>query len=177
MAKIGTPENPEILDPQGPGENFNEGPSKSAPRPSIGWRARLNLCRQMFVALIGALFPALLMDLVLFSLAESAWAGSTLAGLGAILLFVPAMILTLIAFGAFIIFAPLILVTLFGRRLSAMNRFSAFDPQNSMGPFQVRVFKFGNFGGTRGEDFGRFKTEEPRDVTASSPRLRGDDRE
>lgn len=73
-----------------------------------------------------------------------------------------------------------------------MNRFGAFDPQSggfnasgfggpfgfrggSAGPFQVRIFKFGSFGGARGEDFGRFKTDEPRDVTQSSPRLRGDD--
>lgn len=200
MAKIGTPENPEILDPQGPGESFNEDPRKSAPqsRPEIGWRARLKLVRQMMTALIGAVFPALLLDLVLISLAEAAWAGSTLAGLGAIILFVPSMVLSLIAFIALLIFLPLILATLFGRRLASMNRFGAFDPHNggfnasgfggpfgfrggSAGPFQVRVFKFGNFGGgNRGEDFGRFKTDEPRDVTRSSPleamnpRLRGD---
>lgn len=144
------------------------------------------------MALVGALFPALVIDLVLFSLAQSAWAGSTLAGLGAILLFVPAMVLSLIAFGAVIIFAPLILVTLFGRRLSMMNRFGAFDPQNGgfnangfggpfgfrggrAGPFQVRIFKFGSFRGTSNQDFGQFKTDEPRDVTQSSPRLRGDE--
>lgn len=174
MAKIGTPENPEILDPQGPGENFNEGPRSSTPRPAIGWRARLKLVKQMMTALIGAVFPALLLDLVLFSLAESAWAGSTLAGLGAIILFVPAMVLSLIALMALLIFVPLILAALFGRRLNNPIGTPFGFPGGSAGPFQVRVFKFGNFGGNRGEDFGRFKTDEPRDVTQSSPRLRGD---
>lgn len=126
----------------------------------------------MTVVLIGSVFPALLLNLILFSLAESAWAGSTLAGLGAILLFVPSMILSLIALGAMFIFLPLIVVTLFGRRLSGMNRFGAFDPQRGWqgGPFQVRVFKFGNFDGKPEEGFAR-------DVTQSSPRLRGDDQE
>jgi hypothetical protein len=135
----------------------------------------------------------LLIDSILFSLAESAWDGSTLAGLGAILLFVPSLVLSVIAFGAFVIFAPLILITLFGRRLTAMNRFGSFDPRSGgfnasgfggpfgfrgggKGPFNVRVFRFGNFtGANNGRDFGRFEEGQPRDVTESSPRLRGDD--
>jgi hypothetical protein len=195
VAKIGTPENPEILDPTGPSENFNEGPQPaSAPRSTIGWRARLKLVRQMAIALLGATVPALLIDSISFSLVQSAWAGSTLAGLGAILLFVPSLVLTVIAIGAFVIFAPLILITLFGKRLTAMNRFGAFDPRTGgfnatgfggpfgfrggrAGPF-VRVFRFGNFAShNNGRDFGRFEESEPRDVTESSPRLRGDDGE
>jgi hypothetical protein len=187
VAKIGTPENPEILDPAGPGESFNEGARPaSAPRSAIGWRARLNLIRQMGMALLGAAVPALLIDSILFSLAQGAWAGSTLAGLGAILLFVPSLVLTLIAIGAFVIFAPLILITLLGKRLGTMNRFGAFDPRTGgfnaggfggpfgfrggrAGPFNVRVFRFGNF---NAQNNGR---DEPRDVTQSSPRLRGND--
>jgi hypothetical protein len=194
VAKIGTPENPEILDPTNPGEDFNEGSQqRRAPRSAIGWRARLKLIRQMAMALLGATIPALLIDSISLSLVQSAWAGSTLAGLGAILLFVPSLILTVIAIGAFVIFAPLILITLFGRRLTAMNRFGAFDPRTGAfnatgfggpfgfrdgraGPFNVRVFRFGSFnGGNTGRDFGRFEENEPRDVTQSSPRLRGDD--
>lgn len=196
MAKIGTPENPEILDPTGPSENFNEGPQPaSAPRSTIGWRARLKLVRQMAIALLGATVPALLIDSISFSLVQSAWAGSTLAGLGAILLFVPSLVLTVIAIGAFVIFAPLILITLFGKRLTAMNRFGAFDPRTGgfnatgfggpfgfrggrAGPFNVRVFRFGGFNShnrNNGRDFGRFEENAPRDVTDSSPRLRGDD--
>lgn len=163
MAKLGTPENPEILDPVGDGERFNAQPRPEAPRPTIGWRARLKLSRQLLFALLSATLPALFMDLILISLAQAAWAGSVLAGVGSILLFVPALIFSLIALAAILFLVPVICMTLFGKRLTTINQFGG-------GTFKTRVFKFGDFGSV-------FENaQSARDVSQASPLINGDER-
>ncbi len=175
MAKLGTPENPEILDPSRPGESFNgqervrdTGSHTGAASTKLGLRARLKLVRQIAVWLMSAALPALLFDTIFISLIRSAAeSGSAFVWLGAILFFFPAFIFSLVAIAALLLLLPILVLALSGKRAGVMGGLGG-PGGFRMGSFDARIFRTG-FGAP-----GRGVSHEPRDVTDSgSPRVDG----
>ena len=100
MAKLGTPENPEIIEPGG------------SSVPSGRWSVALQILR----ILISVTLPAIGLDLLLAYFTHAAMnAGSILSWLGIFLLIVPAFILTLVAGAANLVLWPALIMILSGR--------------------------------------------------------------
>jgi len=113
MSELGTPENPEIIDPSLP-----------PPRPSLN--ARWRVARQILLWLASISLPALTLDLICLWLIYTAMTyGGFMPWLALIVLALPALIFTLIAMVANIVLLPAFVYTLLGR----MNQIQMNDPR------------------------------------------------
>lgn len=124
MAELGTPENPEIIDPSLPPE----------PPPLA---ARWILARQILRWLLSICMPAVFLDMVAaYALYTGYYYGGLLPWLLLFMVAVPAMICTMIAVVALILLGPAFIFTLTGR----ITHINPNDPR------LARLVKFKPFG-------------------------------
>lgn len=129
MAEIGTPENPEIIDPSIP--------PHQAVTPS-----RWCMARQIVVWLVGLLLPAVVFDLLCLSFFRMATTyGGILPWMGLVILMLPALLFSLVAFIGSVILIPLLVLTLMGRA-RGISMVAMSDPR-------MQRFMRGNFSGRR----------------------------
>ncbi len=109
MAELGTPENPEIIEPG------------QAPKEKAAF-SKWTLARQIGRLLLGVTLPAIGLDLLFAYMAHTAiYYGGVLAYLGMFVLFVPAALMTLIAFAAHLVMWPALYMILRGRATAMPN--------------------------------------------------------
>jgi hypothetical protein len=112
MAEIGTPENPEIIEP-------GERPSPRAAAPAL---TRWALARQILRVLASLTFPAMGVDLIFVLLAHTAMNyGGVLPWVGMILMILPAFLLTLVTVVANLVLWPALFMILTGRAQTVPN--------------------------------------------------------
>jgi hypothetical protein len=106
MAEIGTPENPEIIEPGG-------GQKSSRPQAAL---SRWPIARQIFRILVAVSLPAIGLDMICAWLFHTAVNyGGALPVIGLVVLTIPALIFTLIAVAANLILWPALILILSGK--------------------------------------------------------------
>lgn len=106
MAEVGTPENPEIIEP-------GEAPKSARPQPTL---SRWPIARQILRILLAVSLPAIGLDLICAWLFHTAVNyGGALPVIGLVILVFPALIFTLIAVAANLILWPALVLILSGK--------------------------------------------------------------
>ena len=109
MAKLGTPENPEIIDPR-----MGSGPSSQ--QTSHPTYSRWKLARQIVSGLFSVTLPAVILGVLCSMLLESGLeGGGPLPWLALVLLILPAGLFALLAFFANLILLPVLILVLMGK--------------------------------------------------------------
>lgn len=118
MADIGTPENPEIIEP-------GQAPRQASSRPAPG---RWTLFAQLLRVLVAVSLPAIAIDLIFGWMFHTAVNfGGVLPWLGLVVMAPPALILTLVALAANLILWPVLILILSGRAVANPLNDARFD--------------------------------------------------
>lgn len=122
--KVGTPENPEIIEPDGR-------PLRRHPP------GRFRRAFRLLVTMVRLSIPAFALDSVCFWLVE--WARGDGGGFAVFLLFLlalPALILTIFAIFVNLVLGLMMIATVFGQKVTVVNagRFSRFVPPDDFPP-------------------------------------------